>query len=1414
MEKNSRPDWVTMRISFKSIFFLFILLCAAVVLPCSGRETAFGPAGSEEPAESLRFRRLSRNLSYNTAECIFQDHRGFLWIGTPRGLNRFDGIHIRIYGHDPDDSASLSNDHIRKIAEDAQGDLWIATENGLNRYDRAMDRFVRYHASTDRNSLASNTVSDVWVDQQGRVWAAADDLCLYRPDTDDFARFRPDVAPTRGDPANYHNFIFEDRDGRIWYGRWRELYRLDPRAGRLERVFDGNANPLGNEFWNFQEMIQDASGTFWVATNQAGLQRFGSGPGPIRMRRYSDAIGDNDFLSRYRILALSEDRQGRLWVSMEDNGLAVYDRERRLRHRFKSRRDEEFSVSGNSVWSIFEDRQGRLWFGTWMAGVNCIDPNELKFTRIHSLPGGGLTGGIVTAFLEDKAGNFWIGTDGGGLNHYDRAKRAFRSYRHEPRNPRSLGSNAVLSLATDDAGRLWAGTWNGGVSILDADGKGFTRLNSGNSGLQSNHVFALANDGRGRMAVGTYGGGLMLVNPATGAMTTYQTDPADSTSLQSNIVFSLYRDRKGGLWVGTLSDGLARFREDSGGKGRFTRYMQNPGDTAGLSDNRIHSMFEDEQGRFWVGTSNGLNRLDRGTGRFRNYRGKDGLANDFILAIQGDGKGNLWVSTLGGMTRFNPDAGAFRTFESLGEAPGGQFNLKAVLRNRRGELLFGGVDGFILFHPDSIRANPHPPQIAFTDFRIFNKSVPVGNEGPLRAQIGETTDLTLSYKASVFSFEFTALNLTHPERNQYAFMMEGFEKDWNEVGTQNNATYTNLNPGRYVFRVKAANNDGVWNEEGVSLRIRITPPFWKTWIAFFMYCVFAGGAVMAFIRYRLRRQRMKHELEMEHLQFEKLVEADRMKSRFFSSVSHELRTPIMLILGPLDHLIRTGRMDAAFKGTLEMAARNARRLSRLLNQFIEFYRTEPSDLRLKTEQLDIVRFLQGMYLSFREYAGLHRIDFRFRSTLSYGLTWFDPDALDKIVYNLLSNAFKFTPDGGSVTLSLEYPREDEVAEKAVRIRVADTGVGIPPGRLERLFDRATQAETAPASREQGLGIGLHLAHELVELHQGIMTVESEEGKGTVFTVQLPVDVMVFERPVDREPEPAGNAGLIDLEGAGPDEGPGGETVSSSTEAAKSSHLILVVDDDPDMHRHIQDLFGGSVRMLSAMDGETGFEKAVSAVPDLVISDLEMPGLNGYDLCRRIKTEERTSHIPVLLLTVHSEHENKIKGILIGADDYLPKPFDVKELQARVFNLLESRKNLRAHFRKQILTEPGETSVMSLDERFLERTRQIVENRLSDWKLDADGLSREAGISRTQLYRKLRSLTGQTVHEFIRTVRLKAAARLLENRKMKISEIAYHVGFNDLNYFSRCFRKQFSLSPSEYVASKLNIDLSKTGKTKS
>lgn len=1340
--------------------------------------------------DALQFQHLSKRLSYNTVECIFQDHKGFLWIGTHKGLNRYDGIEIKIYESEPNDSTTLSNDHIRKIAEDQEGNLWIATENGLNVYHRKTDKFRRYfHQPNHPRTLSDNMISDLLVDHQGHIWIASRDLCLYHPESNDFSRYSP-LQNSQEDPylTNYHNFVYEDREGRIWFGHWRTLYIYNKQKQTLKLFFDGNSFPLGNPFWHFQEMTQDSVGTYWFATNQAGLFQFRFPSDPIslpiqrnHLKRYPDAIGENDFLSKYRILGIFVDKKNWLWISIENNGLAVLDPSRKLRYRFKNQPENPHSISGNSVWSMNQDRQGRIWFGLWMAGIDYMDPHEKKIFYFSKKEG--LSNEIVTGFLEDTNGNLWIGTDGGGLNYFDRKKGTFTHYAHDPNTPTSLSSNAVLSLCYDDLGNLWIGTWNGGINILPKHKKEFIHLHSTNSPVPSNHIFALANLGKGKMAIGTYGGGLCIYDVYTHQWEIYQHNFQDPQSLQSNNIFVLFLDTQKRLWIGTLSDGLALLEKNpQTGKAHFIRFVHDPTDSHSISDNRIHSLVEDKAHHIWIATSNGLNEYDPVTKQFHIYTKKHGLPSNFIIAISNDHHGNLWISSLGGLARFELETRRFRLYESISAPSEGQFHLNAILHTQKGELYFGTTAGFFMFHPDHIRENPFPPPIVLTDFKIFNQSVPIGKQSILKSHVSEIDQLVLPHWASVFSFDFAALNFTHPEKNLYAYKMEGFETKWNFVGNQHHATYTNLSPGHYIFRIKAANNDGVWNEEGLSLPIYIPPPFWKTWIALSLYGGIALGIFYLIMRYRLRQQKLRHDLEMEHVKFEKLLEADKIKTHFLTNLSHELRTPIMLITGPLEHLLKN-HLEPHLKNTIEITLRNAKRLMRILHQFIAFTSIESPEIIFKPVQKDIVQFVHDLYVSFKEYARLQHIDFQFQTNISYGLTWFDPDILDKILYNLLSNAFKFTREKGKIKLHLYHIKEQN--EQIITLEVEDTGIGIPKNQLDRIFDPYYQVDQPQKPKFKGLGLGLYITRELAELHQGSISVKSIEGKGTTFSFQFPVDEIILTKP---KTLPKERPSLATPEFFHPT----GEEPSFST--------LLFIDDDSDLHRYIHLVFDPYFKVLSAFDGKEGLEKATALIPDIILSDVEMPEMNGYELCEKIKNNEKTSHIPVLLLTVHSQLAQKIKGIQIGADDYLAKPFEVEELKARVINLLESRKKMREYFVRQLLLEPKDVSLLSLDEKFLLRAKQLVENRLSDWKLNADELSRELGISRTQLYRKLRGLTGQTVHEFIRTIRIKRAAQLLEKQKMKISEIAYTVGFNDLNYFSRCFRKQFGKSPSEYMAS--------------
>ena len=1366
--------------AFRIILKLCILLTGLSLLPAQYVD--------------VKFQHLSKSLSQNTGQCIFQDHIGFLWIGTANGVNRFDGINVHTYEYDLKDTTSITNNNIRKIAEDKEGNLWIATELGFNRYNRDKDNFTRYYfVPGDSNSLSSNLASDVVVDHEGNIWVAAGDLCLYRPGSDDFSRI---PAPDDGSGENrdpYHNFIYEDQHGLVWFGYWKDLYLLDKQNMRLQIIFNGGMSGIKQKEWHLHEMLQDTDGSYLLATNLAGLLRFtrlkSSFSDPVP---FSDSIGNNQRLSDFRILALFRDHKDYLWVSCENLGLILLNPDREIAYRFYNIPGDRQSLGGNSVWSIIEDRDQRLWFGIWNAGVDFIDPYFARFDHYQSASGtNSISNNIVTDFVEDDEGNLWIATDGGGLNYFDRKKNSFKPYLHDPGDPNSLGSDAVLSVCFDPRGRLWAGTWNGGITILNSDKTNYSHLNTSNSGLSSNDVFDVMYDGDHKMYIATYRGGLNIFDLKSEKWENYTFNPEDSTSICSNNLFMIFQDRQNSIWIGTLSDGLELFHKEKNDRGYFTHYQFNYLDSTSISDNKIHSIYQDSRNRLWVGTSNGLNLMNREQGNFTIYGKEQGLPTNYISGITGDSSSVLWLSSLKGITRFDVSQEKMRHFEINDATNGNQFNRNAVYRSTSGEILFGGTNGFNLFNPENIKTNPHAPAVVLMDFKILNESVPVSHNSVLKKHISVTDTITLSYKHSVFSFEFVALNFTHPERNQYAYIMEGFDTKWNYTGTKRTATYTNLDPGDYTFKVRAANNDGIWNEKGVALHITILPPFWRTWLAYIVYALFVFSLFYMVMRYNISRERLRHDLELEHLKLEKLSELDKIKSRFFTNVSHEIRTPIMLILGPLENIINRNNIGNSIKSKLQLIVRNAKRLARLLNQLVDFYRIESPDLDLNLNKNDIVAFVRNIYLSFKEYARTRDIEFTFNSNIQSGNTWFDSDKLDKIIYNLLSNAFKYTPEGGKIGLSLRYTAAGKDLKNYIEIIVQDSGKGIPESQMERIFERFYQIDSDDEEQATGFGIGLHLTHELVELHQGKILVTSKEGMGTTFTIQLPVDTIELETgslsPEKQGILPSGENGIESM-----------NTVLGSTPP-----LLLFVEDEPDVQSYLSDIFSEKFKILSAIDGEEGYAKALEFIPDIIISDVLMPKLDGYQLCEKIKSHEQTSHIPVILLTKQSEAEQKLIGIKSGADDYLPKPFNAEELMLRIYNLLESRRKMRESFKKQILLEPRDTSILSLDEKFLIRVKQEVEKNITDWRLDADHLAKNSGISRIQLYRKLKGLTGQTVHEFIRTIRLRRATQLLEQGKMRVTEIAYHVGFNDLNYFSRCFRKETGKSPSEFLTAHSN-----------
>ncbi len=905
---------------------------------------------------------------------------------------------------------------------------------------------------------------------------------------------------------------------------------------------------------------------------------------------------------------------------------------------------------------------------------------------------------------------------------------------------------------------------------------------------------------------------------------------------------AIHQDSNGIFWLGT-KEGLWRLDPATGTLKNYRNDSKNP---SSLSHNTVLSICADPaqpDRRLWVGTQGGgLNLFDCATEAFTSFTEKDGLPNNVIYAILSDGAGHLWLSTNQGLSRLDPRTRTFKNYYVNDGLQDNEFNACAYFKSSSGALFFGGINGFNAFYPEDIQDNPHAPPVVLTGFQIFNKPASFrAPDSPLKMPISETKELTLRYDQKVFSFEFAALDYTDPAKNQYAYKMENFDADWQPVSKRRNATYTNLDPGKYVFRVKASNNDGVWSEEGLALAITITPPLWRTWWALGFYLIAGAGGLIGFVQRREHALKARtNELEAavaertalvrtqnERLaaQAHKLQEADQLKSSFFANLSHEFRTPLTLILGPVEQELEKAPGEVS-RRNLRLIKGNARRLLRLINQLLDLSRLEGGKMPLQAAPQDLVGLLKGITMSFASLAERKQIALKFVAREAEVIAYLDQDKVEKIFYNLLSNAFKFTPEGGSVEVAMassEAPgavSDERVAQddthalpkkppgNYVEITVRDTGIGIPADRLPFIFDRFYQVDSSSTREYEGTGIGLALVKELVELHRGQIGVMSSSGQGAAFTVRLPLgkehlqpqEIManvVTAKRVSNENEDALETHAFSADEDEPSEELAAKppTVPQSSEEA----IVLVVEDHADFRNFIRNHLEPAYKVIEAAQGEDGWEAAVTNIPDLIISDVMMPKMSGYDLCARLKRDERTSHIPVILLTAKAGAADKIAGLQTGADDYLPKPFDAMELQVRIKNLIESRRALRERFKQTVLLKPSELNVHSADEVFLKKVLAVVEKHLDKEDLTVDQVADGVGMSRAQLNRKLRAITNQSVMEFVQSIRLQRAADLLRKKVGTIAEIAFMVGFGDPSYFTKSFRKQFGKTPSEFIA---------------
>jgi signal transduction histidine kinase/ligand-binding sensor domain-containing protein/DNA-binding response OmpR family regulator len=1398
--KNSVSKYINMDVLFRFSILVSVLLPALVSGPESWSQAS-------RDINSIRFEHISAGLSQSTVTCILQDRKGFMWFGTRNGLNRYDGVAFTTFENRVNDSTSLSHSYITALFEDSKGNLWVGTmEGGLNLYNKDNETFTHFiHDKNDPSSISHNNVNCIYEDKNHKMWVGTENGLNYlNPANKTFSSYKFERNNPESLCDNNIGVIFEDGQYRLWIGT---------RGGGME-FFDQKNKKFVHHRYNAADVKtisnnvvrtyhKDSQGSIWLGT-QNGLNLLVEKEGGAEFVRYQHHKHDPNSLGNNSILSLSEDAYGRLWIGTQISGLSIFDKKQNIFHNIYPDPLDQYSISSNSLWSLFRDKMGSMWIGARNRGLDKWDQHQQKFTQHNITPSGNytLSNKDVTCFLEDETGNLWIGTDGGGLTYFDRKNNEYTSYIHDSSKPNSLGSNAVLSLLIDRKKRLWVGTWGGGLNLFEKNTKTFKHYihnPSDPASVNGNNIFTMCEDSDGHFWVGVFYGGLNLFDPETGSFKHYNYHPHKPNSLSSNQIIKIFEDSQKNIWIGTDGAGLDLLRWNGKDDVSFTHYRYECSKGGRLSSNVINAIVEDKDKNLWIGTGQGLNKINYQKKTFRVYRKENGLPDNVINGVIQDKGGFLWLSTNQGLSKLDPVTGKVKNYNTTDGLQSQEFIRGSYLKSRTGELFFGGVNGFNSFFPGNIKDKFFKSPLYLTEFRIRNVLIkPDQKDSPLGKHISETREMTLSYADNDFGLGFAALNYSNALKSKYAYMLEGYDKDWQTVGTQRNANYAKVPPGTYTFRVKSVNNDGQYNDDEARVRITVLPPWWRTWWAYTLYAMVFLGLLWWYRRNLIRQLRLETDLKLEHLELMKMQEMERVKSNFFANISHEFRTPLTLILSPLKDMF-TDNFQGDFKNQYQIMIRNAERLLRLINQLLDLSKLDSGHMKLEASNLDVVHFLKPIFSSFDSYAKRKRIQYRFEHTDELILMHADADKLEKVITNLLSNAFKFT-ESGEITLSVSRVADD------IQIIVSDTGMGIAPEYISYIFDHFYQVahHVYPVDQE-GTGIGLALAKELVELHKGTILVESEPGIGTAFKVMLPaaIEPIIDVEIRDSEWQSFKNKHFME-EGNGLEE----KSVNHFEPlTGEEVPLILLVEDNDDMRKYLRERLQRSYHIIEAVNGAEGLKTGTNRMPDLIISDVLMPKMNGIEMCRALKNDVQTSHIPIILLTAQADSTNKIEGLETGADDYVSKPFDSNELEVRVKNLIKSREMLIERYTRsnKLVLEPKEITITPLDEIFIKKVLESIEANISDPEFRVEDLGKDVGMSRMPLYKKIKALTGQTAVEFVRTIRLKRAAQLLKQQQLTVSEVTYDVGFNDLQYFRTCFKKQFGVSPSEYAKLGTDID---------
>ena len=1384
----------------------------------------------------------AEGLSQNTIKSIIQDSNGFIWVGTYNGINKYDGysmVHYKFLN----DVNSLSSNIIISLFEDKDGYIWAGTTNaGLNRIDPRTGKIEVYFDDPNAPDYASE-IDHIYQSSSGVLFIkTSKGIKFFRVDVDGNLVFEDVLSAANNFSLRIKNII-PALNGKHWFFTPEKTIKLHLVAiNEISNVPEIKIQSTDIKAFEFDSsypvnFIEYPKNTLWAISNRLQLLKIQLNNQLQVIDRELINLSDNSsgFSDKnFKKLAIAVDKEQHIWVA--GNGILLnYDTQTGKKLNLNSSHRKEIAIQ--QAQQLMIDNTNILWLGTLNHGLYKMDLENNTFLNsneflnnsekqspvFHEYP--------ILTMCEDSRGDIWFGTQGRGGLAILKGKEIERSlssksnkvwdYNYLAKTNKQFDVKdffEIKRLMNDSEDNIWVGAKTGLSKISfknnseTFDIKKFNDIRDKQGKLIKNPVFAIEEDRMGNIWVGFWKKGIAKITfnrqSETYSSVNYQNELNNSNSLSNNFVRDILEDSNGDIWVGTIR-GLNKLNQDDTGAIAFTSFLNDPEDKNSLSNNYVLDAFQASDGHLYVGTfGGGLNQIEisNNTVNFKHYTTNEGLPSDVVYQIKEDKQGNIWMLHVREISKLNPTTGEVTYFENQDGINVSEFKDNAMLFTTSGMMLCGGVNGITFFQPDKLSVNEIKPQLIISEFKLFNEIIhPLEERNGvviLENSINETKKIVLPYHLNSMEFVFSSLHFSNPEKNQYKYILEGFDEKWqySKGNERRFASYTNVPPGNYIFKVYGSNSVGVWTDEPKEISVVINKPWYLTTLAILLFSLLTFLVIYSFVKIRLNQIRLNSKLDIESAVHENSEEMNKMKLQFFTNISHELRTPLTLIVGPLSQIMN-GQVSTKDVSKLNsIMYKNSNRLLKLINQLLDFRKAESGNLNLIVQNDELVSFVGEVFAAFEDIALEKNIKFLFLSPKNELDAWFDNDKIEKILYNLLSNAFKFTPNGKGITVSLE--KETVNNEDYAIIKVIDFGIGIPKDELVSIFDRFYQTRKENNAINEGSGLGLAYIKHLVEIHKGKINIQSEFHKGTTCTVTIPISKTAYSNNSIIELQPQKydfKYTKIGVDVIKENQLLPKKSIKSVKEHSKETPLLLIVEDNRELQDYLVTFFSYDYRILTANNGKEGLEQAIKNIPSIIISDLMMPEMNGIEMCKKLKTDINTSHIPILILTAKAGLENEKEGLETGADEFILKPFNIEVLKLRLDNILRTKQQWVQKFRTNSNSKTWKELSNKLDQKFIEKSINIIKKNFDNTEFSVEKFALEIGMSRSALFLKLKSITGQSTSEFIRTIRLNKAAKLIESGKYSITEIIYMVGFSDPKYFRTCFKKHFDCTPSSYFS---------------